>query len=608
LSVELRTPNFFVLLSETKDILIMTGQLHPDLMKTALIAGYERIVVWADILDRINVYPVPDGDTGRNLVITLSPLRNKPLNLETVIKEILLSARGNSGNIAAQFLAGVLGCNNLENLSESVKVGRDLAYNAVPIPQPGTMLSLYDVLATALQQFPPDDSGMWIKEIIPKLEEAVKMTTAQLPELKEAGVVDAGALGMLVFLDPLLTLLAGREVQHSSFMNDLKEALFLSDTWQGGKFQGYCLDVVLKVEQEEPEVMKHILNVGESLVTIYEGDHLKLHLHAKDREKVKQDLSYMGAIVRWAEDDLAEQTFRFCESPKNQRVHIMTDAAGSMSRDLSQKLGVTLLNSYITIGTLCLPETYIDPAKLFTAMKAGVKVSTCQASVAERNEIYNNLIQLYDRIIYLCVGSFYTGNYQEALKWKAAHDLKNRMTIIDTGLASGKLGLVVRVTAELANNVSNQLEIVSIAEMAIQNVKEYIFLDRLQFLAAGGRMSKTGAFFGDAFHIKPIISPFSDGARKIGVVRTTKEQVKFAFQRLEQELPKEGKATLLLEYSDNRAWLEKEIKPEIEGRFPQIRVHMQLISLTSAAHMGPGSWGIAFLPEFPHGPRSPSDV
>src|SRR3974377_1110967 len=73
-----------------------------------LAAGYERIVAWADILDRINVYPVPDGDTGRNLVITLSALRDISGDPDSLSREILLSARGNSGNIAARFLAGFL--------------------------------------------------------------------------------------------------------------------------------------------------------------------------------------------------------------------------------------------------------------------------------------------------------------------------------------------------------------------------------------------------------------------------------------------------------------------------------------------------------------------
>jgi hypothetical protein len=110
-------------------------------------------------------------------------------------------------------------------------------------------------------------------------------------------------------------------------------------------------------------------------------------------------------------------------------------------------------------------------------------------------------------------------------------------------------------------------------------------------------MSKTGAFFGDVLRIKPIISPFPDGARKIGVVRSTRDQVKFAFRHLEQDIPKDQKAALLLEYTDNREWLEREVKPEIERRFPLVRVILQSLSLTSAAHMGPGSWGFAFLTE-----------
>ena len=113
-------------------------------------------------------------------------------------------------------------------------------------------------------------------------------------------------------------------------------------------------------------------------------------------------------------------------------------------------------------------------------------------------------------------------------------------------------------------------------------------------------MSKTGAFLGDVLHLKPIVSPFPDGARKLGVVRSLQDQVKFAFRSLEQDLLQEGEYTLLLEHSDNRDWLEREIKPEIERRFPLVEVSLQLLSLTSAAHMGPGSWGLAFLPRNLH--------
>jgi uncharacterized protein len=268
-----------------------------------------------------------------------------------------------------------------------------------------------------------------------------------------------------------------------------------------------------------------------------------------------------------------------------------------MTRELAQHLGITLLNSYIAVENRFLPETYVDASRLFAAMKAGTKVSTSQASVVERYECYNNVIKLYDQVLYLCVGSSYTGNYNVVIQWKAENDSEDRMTIIDTGVASGKLGLVARAVAEFSSDVSDSLKVIAFARGAIQNVQEYIFLDTLQFLAAGGRISKTSAFFGDVLHIKPIISPYPDGARKIGVVRSLRDQVKFAFRCLEQNILKDQKAALLLEYSDNREWLEGEIKQEIAHRFPSMQIIVQPLSLTTAAHVGPGSWGIAFFAE-----------
>jgi len=569
-----------------------------DVFNKALTASYERLMVWADILDRINVYPVPDGDTGRNLVITLGALKKTPLDFENINREILLSARGNSGNIAARFLSGFLGCHDLKSLPASAEIGRDLAYQAVTDPKPGTMLSVYETLVTSLKKITPDETGQWVEEVISNLTETVKATTDQLPELKKAGVVDAGALGMLVFFDSLLPVLAGREDYQAFFLDELKETLNLSPTWQDRKYDGYCLDVVLKMDREEMEAMNRVSNMGESLVTMSEGGYFKVHLHAPDKEKVRQELGALGNILSWSEDDLGEQTSHFAEIKQKSSIHIMSDAAGSLSRDLARNLGITLLNSYITVEQDCLAESYVDPDQLFTAMKKGAKVSTSQASTTERHEYYKTILKLYDRVLYLCVGSFYTGNFAAALNWKAENDPEDRFTVIDTGIASGKLGLVCRAVAEQAALVGDPFEVVAFARRAVQAVQEYIFLDRLHFLAAGGRMSKTGAFMGDVLHIKPIVSPFPDGARKIGTVRSTKDQIKFAFGRLQKELPKDQKATLLLEYSDNREWLEKEIKPEIEHRFPQAEVFMQLLSLTSAVHMGPGTWGLAFLPNY----------
>jgi uncharacterized protein len=571
-----------------------------------LAAGYERIVAWADILDRINVYPVPDGDTGRNLVMTLSALRNPWQDEAKLGREILHTARGNSGNIAARFLAGFLGCKDLFSLPASVESGRDLAYKAVPDPQSGTMLSFFDAFEESVKRNPPAQTGAWVDAVILDLEASVKATTQQLKELREAGVVDSGALGMLVFFDPLLNILAGREARGSGFAEELKSFFSLSETWKEQRPYGYCLDVVLKLGQEEEDVTQHLMAIGESVVPMPDGDCFKLHLHTLDREKVKQRLAAHGSILSWAEDDLAEQSSHFNKLEKPPILHVMTDAAGAMSRETAGELGITLLNSYVTIGNRCLPESYLSPPHLFEAMKAEIPVSTSQASIAERHECYNKVLKLHSRVLYLCVGSFFTGNYSTAMSWKAEHDPEDRMIVIDTGSASGKLGLAARATAEFSLSAGDPSAVVAFARAAICHAEEYIFLDRLQFLAAGGRMSKTGAFFGDLLRIKPIVSPYPDGVRKMGVARSTREQVKFAFKCLVQGLWRDRAATLLLEYTDNRDWLEKEIKPEIEHRFPRVRVIMQVMSMTSAVHMGPGTWGIAFLPDNPG--QAESDV
>jgi hypothetical protein len=126
--------------------------------------------------------------------------------------------------------------------------------------------------------------------------------------------------------------------------------------------------------------------------------------------------------------------------------------------------------------------------------------------------------------------------------------------------------------------------------------EEYVFLDKLEYVAAGGRFSKTGAFFGDMLHMKPIVSPMPEGARKVGVVRNRKDQVRFAMEAMERSLLREDKALIMLEYSDNRPWVE-EISHEMAKRYPKSRIIVHPLSLTSGAHMGPGTWAVAFLPD-----------
>ncbi len=565
----------------------------------ALIAGFERIAAWADLLDEINVFPVADGDTGRNLVVSLSPLRQAARGRKRLIRELLLSARGNSGNIAARFFSGLLLAGSLPDLAGAVRQGRDRARQAVNDPKPGTMLTVLDALTEVLDEGPPTFDGPWRERILRRLEAAVLSTPELLPKLKAAGVVDAGALGLFIYLDGFFSLLAGDGRGFRPVTEIFKGFLKVAPAFSAEGETGCCVDTVLRVESEFGDQSPGLSALGESVVALREGDYLKVHLHTQDSQKTREDLAAFGKVIRWSADDLGAQVRSFRRRPAEQFVHVMTDAAGSISRGITAELGVTILDSYITVGECSLPETHFHPEELYAAMRRGVKVSTAQASVFERHEHYRSALDRYPRVLYLCVGSAFTGNFAEAVAWRQQHDREGRFTIVDSGAASGRLGLLALSTARFARKAGDPEEVIRFAREGAESCREYVFLDTLRYLAAGGRLSRTGAFFGDMFRMKPVISPFADGARKMGVVRNRREQLQFALDKLSADLDRNQRAIVMIEYTDNLAWVTQKAQPEIARRRPEAEIILHPMSLTSGAHMGPGTWAVAFLPERP---------
>ena len=110
-------------------------------------------------------------------------------------------------------------------------------------------------------------------------------------------------------------------------------------------------------------------------------------------------------------------------------------------------------------------------------------------------------------------------------------------------------------------------------------------------------MSKTGAFFGDMLDVKPIVTPMPHGAVKAGIARNASDQLRFAFKKLDAFITRYTDAVIMLEYTDNRDWVRDQLEGSIRNRYPQARIILQQISLTSSVHMGPGTWAIAFLPK-----------
>jgi len=565
-----------------------------ELLKKSFMAGAERVAAWADLLDAINVYPVADGDTGRNLSISLSPLRFAGDEKDKVIRHLLMAARGNSGNIASQFFSAFCTVDSLQHLKVVVQEGNARAWKAVSNPRSGTMLSVFDALEEILSQqdFISDQKNA--DQILPRLEQAVHETREQLPKLKEAGVVDSGALGMYIFFEGFFYTLAGYTNSYRPVTDVFKDHLVISSAFKETPEAGYCVDFVVKADTSSDDVIK-IAGGQESAIIIHEGDLFKIHLHTADKEKIKAQMSALGSVMTWEADNLSDQIKEFMNAPTDSRMHIMTDAAGSLTREDAKKYGFTLLNSYLHVSEKSLPETYFHPHELYSAMSAGAKVSTSQSSVFERHQFYSSVLARFEKVLYLCVGSVYTGNYSVALEWKKEHDPQNRLMVIDTGAASGRLGTIVLATQRYLTQTNDMEKTFAFAERAVKTCEEYVFLEKLQYLAAGGRLSKTSAFFGDMLKMKPVISPHPEGVRKAGVVRNRKDQITMALGKMAAALNKDSYALIMLEYSDNVVQVS-EFQKQVKELYPQADIILQPLSLTSGAHMGPGTWGVAFLP------------
>jgi len=570
--------------------------MEPDL-RDAFLAGFECVAAWSDLIDQINVFPVADGDTGRNLIISLTPLRYLKDGPENTIHKLMLHARGNSGNIAVRFFAGFLKEASDGSFLKGAKAGRDLARQAVYRPLPGTMLTIFDALIDFLDTQRFQSTPNYVDDLVNHLEKTVKHTPDQLPRLKSAGVVDAGALGMYIFWDGFFRRLAGSTDISQPITEIFEGSLTVSEAFEENMQAVHCIDTVMRVTDGVGEKIKSIVEHGDSVVVIPHEDVVKIHLHTRDAKEVRNRLKSLGEILRWSDDNIGTQVRDFKKAHRLGAVHIMTDAAGSVTREDARRLGITLLDSYITAGNASLPETRFSRSDLYRSMRNGVRASTSQASVFERHQHYQSVLQQYPRVLYLCVGSVYTGNYAAAVKWKQNNDTDNRLTVFDTEAASGRLGTIAIATARFSDKAGDLKAVVQFARSAIQMCEEYVFLEKLKYLADGGRLSRPGAFWGDMMHARPIISPVAEGAKKVGVAMNRDGQLKFALKKLKARFDKHSAPFIMLEYSDNRTWVDETVKKEIETGYPQAEILLRPLSLTAGVHMGPGTWGLAFLPE-----------
>ena len=307
-----------------------TKTINVDVLAKMFLAGAQNIEAKKDYINELNVFPVPDGDTGTNMSMTIMSAAKEVTALNNPeMKELakaissgsLRGARGNSGVILSQLLRGFTKAIKEEKeidvlaLAAACQRARDTAYKAVMKPKEGTILTVASGIATKAAEMAEetDDLEVFIPAVIEYAEEVLNKTPEMLPVLKEAGVVDSGGQGLLEVIKGGYDAFLGKEIDYSSIKPSTSVTVNKVNAEDTADIKfGYCTEFIILTEKEfteedEHEFKKFLSSIGDSIVCVADDDVVKIHVHTNDPGLAIQKALTYGQLSKMKIDNMREE-------------------------------------------------------------------------------------------------------------------------------------------------------------------------------------------------------------------------------------------------------------------------------------------------------------
>ncbi|HEI8306246.1 fatty acid kinase catalytic subunit FakA [Staphylococcus aureus] len=354
----------------------MISKINGKLFADMIIQGAQNLSNNADLVDSLNVYPVPDGDTGTNMNLTMTSGREEVENNlsknigelgKTFSKGLLMGARGNSGVILSQLFRGF--CKNIESeseinsklLAESFQAGVETAYKAVMKPVEGTILTVAkDAAQAAIEKANNTEDCIELMEyIIVKANESLENTPNLLAVLKEVGVVDSGGKGLLCVYEGFLKALKGEKVEAKVAKIDKDEFVHDEHDFHGvinteDIIYGYCTEMMVRFGKnkkafDEQEFREDMSQFGDSLLVINDEEIVKVHVHTEYPGKVFNYGQQYGELIKLKVENMREQhrevirKEQHTAKPKMETVEtaIITISMGEGISEIFKSMGAT---------------------------------------------------------------------------------------------------------------------------------------------------------------------------------------------------------------------------------------------------------------------------
>lgn len=307
-----------------------TKTINVDMLAKMFLAGAQNIEAQKEFINELNVFPVPDGDTGTNMSLTIMSAAKEVTALENpdmkdLAKAIssgsLRGARGNSGVILSQLLRGFTKSIRDEKeidvlgLAAACARARDTAYKAVMKPKEGTILTVASGITDKAAEMAEetDDLEVFIPAVIKYAEEVLAKTPEMLPVLKEAGVVDSGGQGLVEVVKGAYDAFRGKEVDYSAITPGTGAAVTKVSAQDAADIKfGYCTEFIILTDKEftendEHEFKAYLSSIGDSIVCVADDDVVKVHVHTNDPGLAIQRALTYGQLSRMKIDNMREE-------------------------------------------------------------------------------------------------------------------------------------------------------------------------------------------------------------------------------------------------------------------------------------------------------------
>ncbi len=500
----------------------------------AFLSGASEVIKQKKELNRINVFPVPDGDTGSNLAYTMYTIvqQSKVQNsvkktMESIAEAALNGARGNSGIIFAQYVNGLYMEMDdseditIEGFTLSANKAVDYAYKSISNPVEGTMITVIKDWANYLNQY-KDKAADFAELMSGSLDaalESLRTTPEKLKVLRDAHVVDSGAKGFVHFVEGFLNFVRTREViEFDKFEEDLsievEDVHLMEDLDLSNR---YCTEALIQGDGLDTEEIRALLTpLGDSLIIAGNDKRVRIHMHTGEPDQMFKILRHKGKILQQKADDMQRQ-FDAIHNKKYD-IALITDSIADLPKNLMDEYQIHMMPLNLLIeDSNYLDKTTVSATYFYQLMDEIAQYpSSAQPGIKDAENFLKFVKSHYEKIIVITVADKMSGTYNTFKR--AIENLSldsSKVALIDSKRNSGAEGLIVMKAAEMIHEGLGFEEIVAKVNDLTLKSEIYVSVTDLKYMVRSGRIGRVAGYAINALNFKPVVSIDSEGKGSI---------------------------------------------------------------------------------------------